>query len=186
METSNLSLVTQRYLEEYERILDTMIREITDAKKNGSISHNFMTQMIPHHRAAVRMCENLLQYTTDLPLQELAQTIIRQQTHGIAQMEQLLPSCSKYVNSSGDVRQYEIQMQKILGEMFSEMKQAKTVNNLNADFIDEMIPHHQGAVNMCALTLRYPVCLTLRPILQNIITTQKREIAQMQRMSAAF
>ena len=81
------------YLDTYYDILDEMKREMTAVKPTASISRDFITQMIPHHRAAVEMCENMLRYTTSEPVSILARTIIHQQTRGIAKMKDLLCPC---------------------------------------------------------------------------------------------
>ncbi len=66
----SFSLVTINYLNRFYSILDRMIQDMTNARLGNSISVNFMTQMIPHHRAAIEMSQNLLQYTTNIPLQK--------------------------------------------------------------------------------------------------------------------
>ena len=68
------------YLDTYYDILDEMKQEMTSVRQTASISRDFITQMIPHHRAAVEMCENALRYTVSEPVSALAQTIIRQAT----------------------------------------------------------------------------------------------------------
>ncbi|MGN0557027.1 MAG: DUF305 domain-containing protein, partial [Acutalibacteraceae bacterium] len=67
--------VTKKYLCRFYEILDTMIEKMTCAELTDSLSHNFIVQMIPHHQAAIEMSENLLQYTTFVPLQKIAQNI---------------------------------------------------------------------------------------------------------------
>ena len=74
------SNVTMKYLEEFNRILEKMICNMKNAKLTNSISNNFIVQMIPHHRAAIEMSCNILQYTTDLTLQEIASNIVAEQT----------------------------------------------------------------------------------------------------------
>lgn len=49
-----------------------MIQGMTSPELSCSISHNFIVQMIPHHRAAIEMSHNLLCYTTDIALQNIA------------------------------------------------------------------------------------------------------------------
>ena len=66
-----------RYLNRFYSILDRMIQDMTNARLGNSISVNFMTQMIPHHRAAIEMSQNLLQYTTNIPLQNIALQIVK-------------------------------------------------------------------------------------------------------------
>ena len=79
---------------------------------------------------------------------------------------------------------YEIigQMNRIMQTMFSAMGAACATNQLNTDFLREMIPHHRGAVEMSRLTLQYPVCPELTPILESIIAEQERGIMQMQHL----
>ena len=83
----NLSRVAERYYARSREILGTMTLAMTTALETGSVSHNFIVQMIPHHQAAVEMAQNLLQYTTCVPLQELADRIIIEQTRGIETMQ---------------------------------------------------------------------------------------------------
>ena len=89
-----LITVTQRYLATYRRILDEMRCGMTDTSLTDSISRNFIVQMIPHHRAAIEMSENIPQYPTCVLLQEIAEGIIAKQTQNIADMEAILPICS--------------------------------------------------------------------------------------------
>ena len=66
--------------------------------------------------------------------------------------------------------------------MFYEMRSARTDNNLNANFIREMIPHHRGAVRMSENALKHCLCPELVPILEAIIASQKKGIRQMQQL----
>ncbi|MFR1761526.1 DUF305 domain-containing protein, partial [Frisingicoccus sp.] len=63
--------------------------------------------------------------------------------------------------------------------MFCDMGNARVTNQVNCDFMWEMIPHHRGAVEMSKNALRYHICPELRPILEAIITSQERGIRQM-------
>ena len=91
----NLSRVAERYYARSREILGTMTLAMTTALETDSVSHNFIVQMIPHHQAAVEMAQNLLQYTTCVPLQELADRIIIEQTRGIETMQDALPDCGR-------------------------------------------------------------------------------------------
>ena len=46
-------------------------------------------------------------------------------------------------------------------------------------FINEMIPHHEGAIAMAKTTLEYPICSELKTILQAIITSQSNGVRQL-------
>lgn len=177
-----LSNVTKDYLATYCCILEDMIQGMTHADLNRSISHNFITQMIPHHQGAIEMSRNILRYTTNIPLQNIAMQIITEQTKSIDQMQQILCNCSTKRNCQDDLCCYQNRMKQIMKTMFCEMKHACTTNCVSADFIREMIPHHQGAIYMSENTLKYCICPELVPILDAIITSQKKEILQMQQI----
>jgi uncharacterized protein (DUF305 family) len=53
--------------------------------------------------------------------------------------------------------------------------------DVDQDFIGQMIPHHQGAIDMAKAELRYGHNEQLRRIAQEIIVEQQAEIAVMQR-----
>lgn len=82
----------KKYLKEYREILSRMIKEMSEAELNDSISHNFIIQMIPHHRAAIEMSENILRYTKNNELIEIAENIISEQTKSIENMQEIQSS----------------------------------------------------------------------------------------------
>ena len=65
-----------------------------------------------------------------------------------------------------------------MNKMMSGMTVAPT-GNTDADFAAEMIPHHQGAIDMAVAELRYGKNEQLRRIAQEIIVDQQQEIMAM-------
>lgn len=179
---SELSIVSQDYLDAFYCILDEMIKGMTDVELTNSISYNFMIQMIPHHCGAIEMSQNILRYTTNIQVQNIALGIIESQTKSIDDMRRIEGTCSQLCNSDEDVCVFQNEMNRIMQTMFSEMNGACSTNRINCNFMWEMIPHHMGAVRMSEATLKYNICKELVPILQAIIKSQKRGIMQMQRL----
>lgn len=173
---------TKNYLCRFYQILDEMIEGMINAKLTNSLSHNFIVQMIPHHRAAIEMSENLLKFTNFVPLQCIAQNIINEQTKSIENMQNILSCCAQLSNTERDLCLYDNQFRQITQTMFSQMRTACSDNNINANFIREMIPHHQGAIKMSKNVLQYPICPELDPILQAIITSQEKGVQEMRRL----
>lgn len=177
-----LSNVTRIYVDTYQCILNEMIQGMTSAQLSDSISDNFIVQMIPHHRAAIEMSKSLLRYTTNIPLQEIATQIIEEQTKSIENMQAITDICKQKQNCMKDLRTYEYRVDQIMQVMFTDMKNACTDNDINGNFMREMIPHHKGAIQMSENALRYDICPELKPILQAIITSQKKGVCQMQHL----
>lgn len=176
------SHVTKDYLDTFDCILDAMIEGMTSAELTDSISCNFIVQMIPHHQGAIGMSRNLLKYTTNIPLQNIALNIIEEQTQSIADMKAILCTCRAEENCPQELCRYQEQTEQIMQHMFCEMEHACASNHLNSNFIREMIPHHRGAIAMSENALRYCICPELIPILESIIISQRQGVQKMQRL----
>lgn len=180
--TCQLSNNTIDYVKRYRCILDTMIENMTSVCLTDSISANFIKQMIPHHRAAIEMSENLLRFTTCIPLQNIAQNIICSQKESICSMEAICPECSRRRNTPRALNYYQRSNECILRNMFREMHTACTDNCIDANFMREMILHHRGAVLMSQNALKFCICPELKPILESIIDSQEKGVQEMQQL----
>lgn len=196
-----LNSVSRDYLSCFYDILDEMMKGMTSAELTDSISYNFIVQMIPHHRAAIQMSENILKYMELQPLcqrvcsnsnfcmvslQDIAEGIIDEQTRSIKNMQEIESDCRKCRNTDCDVCLYQRRVDWIMRKMFGSMGNACADNNVRADFIREMIPHHRGAIEMSKNTLKYNICSGLIPILEAIIASQQKGIDQMQQLLQAI
>lgn len=173
---------TKDYLTRFYDILDEMINNMECAQRSDSISHNFIVQMIPHHQAAIEMCQNVLQYTKNDELRCIASNIISTQTRSIQNMQSILNQCSCVTNSCQDLNLYNRRLKEVTRIMFHEMGTAYSDNNISTNFIREMIPHHEGAIGLCENALRYNICPGLAPILEAIISSQTRGIQEMRQL----
>ena len=68
----------------------------------------------------------------------------------------------------------EAAMTKMMNDM-----EAKPTGDIDRDFVAMMSPHHQGAIDMAIIELRYGKNEQLRRIAQEIIVEQMQEIAAM-------
>ena len=65
-----------------------------------------------------------------------------------------------------------------MSRMMADMSVTPT-GDIDKDFVDMMVPHHQGAIDMAELILRYGHNEKIRRLAQEIIVTQQQEIAAM-------
>jgi uncharacterized protein (DUF305 family) len=65
-----------------------------------------------------------------------------------------------------------------MAKMMNDMA-AKPTGDIDRDFVAMMTPHHQGAIDMAVIELRYGKNEQLRRIAQEIIVDQMQEIAAM-------
>ena len=161
----------QRYLNRFDQILSEMSEKMLHAElTNYSITIDFIRCMIPHHQAAIYMSENLLMYTRYQPLIEIAKGIIAMQTKGIEEMKEILRTTSVYMSMERDINTYLTKYFEITNNMIEKMKNSPRCVNINLDFVNEMIPHHEGAIQMCNNLLQYYI----DPRLRNVANTNIR------------
>jgi hypothetical protein len=67
---------------------------------------------------------------------------------------------------------------KAMAKMMHDMS-IKPSGNVDEDFVEMMVPHHQGAIDMAQSELRYGHNEQLRRIAQEIVVEQQQEIVAM-------
>ncbi|AQH05228.1 DUF305 domain-containing protein (plasmid) [Burkholderia sp. KK1] len=82
--------------------------------------------------------------------------------------------------STGSTEAFETAGQK----MMQQMQAPPYTGDADKDFVAHMIPHHQGAVDVAEVELKYGKDPELKKLAKNIIKAQKEEIAFMQRWQA--
>ncbi len=166
----------RRYLDRFFEILNKMREEMLSQQITGNITIDFIKTMIPHHQAAIYMCQNLLEYTHYQPLINIANNIINEQTNGIEQMRFISNTTQYFSNSPSDVKNYNERYLEIVNNMVNGMRNSPRYRNINFDFIGEMIPHHEGAIAMCENVLKYQIDSRLKNVAENIIKEQSRGV----------
>jgi uncharacterized protein (DUF305 family) len=87
-----------------------------------------------------------------------------------------VPICS--IESDASEPTFYSEMAKVNGHMHETMEIAPE-GNVERDFMRMMIPHHQGAIDMALVLLKYGHDERLRRLAQSIIVEQGQEIAYM-------
>jgi hypothetical protein len=91
----------------------------------------------------------------------------------------LIFAASTGAASSADVyAQFKSENDAAMGKMMTRMA-IKPSGNVDRDFTEMMIAHHQGAIDMSEAELRHGANEQLRRIAQEIIIDQQQEIAAM-------
>ena len=65
----------------------------------------------------------------------------------------------------------------ILKTMIKRMTTVQLTNSISDNFIEQMIPHHQAAIEMSQNILKYTTNLEVQGIATNIISSQTKSIA---------
>lgn len=85
-----------------------------------------------------------------------------------------VPQAAPSAEESAFLQENDSAMTKMMNDMA-----AKPTGDVDRDFVAMMNPHHQGAIDMAVIELRYGKNEQLRRIAQEIIVDQMQEIAAM-------
>lgn len=166
----------RKYLCVFFQILNNMEDKMSYAPITNSVTINFIRAMVLHHQSAIYMCQNLLRFTDNNELERIANNIITTQTKGISEMRDVAMTFSGYSNNRRDINLYETTFIRITRNMICRMRSAPRTNNINLNFVNEMIPHHEGAIRMCENLLKYEIDPRLADIANVIIEEQSNGI----------
>lgn len=159
--------------------------------KDENFDLRFIDGMIPHHQGAVKMAQEALTKSQRPEIKQLAQQIIDAQEKEIAELQSWRKSW--YPNQSETPVMYDAQMGHMM-PMSQEMRDSMMMNvalgaaddQFDLRFINAMIPHHQGAVEMANQALQNSDRPEIKTLAQNIISSQQQEISQMEQWRKAW
>jgi uncharacterized protein (DUF305 family) len=153
---------------------------------NATYDLRFIDGMIPHHEGAVTMAEAALENSQRPEIRQLAEEIIAAQAEEIDQMRQW--RAKWYPNAPAEPVMYDPatnQDGQMSPEMIAAMRMDVDLGGADGEFdrrfIDAMIPHHEGAVEMATDLQQKSTRPELLALVDDIISSQQREIDQMQR-----
>ena len=140
----------------------------------------FIAAMVPHHVSAVEMAAIAKTEATSAFVKKLAASITRSQTAEIAQMRGIDAGLAKAGIGMGNLQMNDHEMG--MSMTAEELRGAKPFDK---KFIELMIPHHQGALEMSKVELSDGKSPELKALAQTIIRDQEKEIAAMRDHIAA-
>jgi uncharacterized protein (DUF305 family) len=135
----------------------------------------FAAEMIPHHEGAIEMAQ-VAQARAERPeIRRLARSIITSQREEIAILRSIQSDLRGDGGVVGDLGLSEEHMAQE-----GDVDRLREASNFDREFIQMMIPHHGGAIDMAAVELRDGQDPRLKRIARSIIEAQQREIQQME------
>lgn len=137
-----------------------------------SSEREFITEMIPHHEEAVKTAKEVLaRGGSTAEIRTLAENIIAAQEKEIANMKSWYQTWyGTAYQPSGNYQPMMRDLSKLSGK------------ELDRTFLEDMIPHHMGAIMMAHSVQAYIEHEEIRSLTADIVTSQSSEIQTMRLM----
>ncbi len=149
------------------------------AMSGEMFDRNFIANMIAHHQGAVDMAKSALANAKHEELKTMANDIVSAQETEITQMQQWQKGWG-YPSTSAD-NMMDHSAMGMMDDMasMSAALEGKTSDDFDKAFIEQMIMHHQSAINMAAPGKDNAQHQEVKDLSVAIVKAQSKEIAQM-------
>ena len=161
----------------YMKIMNDMMTRMDAQAKTQDPDHDYASQMVLHHEAAIQMAEEELRTGSNQEMKTTAQDIITKQRTEIGQF-------NAFTSGHQPMQPLVPQFNTVQKTNMDKMMAASDARQLTArpdyDFAQLMVDHHQAAIDNSEALLQYGRTTTTRALAQAIIADQRREIAAQQ------
>lgn len=164
-----LSDNSKEYLNTYYDIVDNLNQAFTSVEPSNSISGMFINQFVPILNSGIQMNENILRYTTNVDIENLAKNMTEDMTGEIDRLNQMLESCSCVCNGEKDIKIYTRKSTEIFENLIRRLNSVANSNNIDALYLTSMIAHHENSILLAKNVLSYSICNELKEILSDIL-----------------
>ncbi len=149
------------------------------ALKGEAYDQSFLANMIAHHQGAVDMAKLAQENAGRAELKSMADDIVNTQEKEIANMK-AWQSAWGYPSTSADnmMDHSAMGMMDDMAGMTAELE-GKTGDEFDKAFIEQMIMHHQSAIDMAAPAEKNASRQEVKDLARGIISAQTAEIKQM-------
>ena len=153
--------------------MNKMMQDMKTMQMTGDPDNDFAMMMKSHHMGAIEMANIEISSGKDADLKAMAQKMISDQQKEINEFNSFLSSHNPH--SKTDFADNAMKMMDKSSSMSLNMHGA----DVDLDFASMMIQHHQDAVDMSKEYLKTAHEPAIKTIAQNIISSQQKEIKEL-------
>lgn len=148
-----------------------------DSTPNNQVDGAFVSQMVPHHESAIEMAKVARVKAQHPQIINLANDIVSSQSGEIDQMNRIH---QRLFGKPIDRQAHGgLGMDASMMGMDMDMSTLESAMPFDREFIDQMIPHHQGAIRMARAELGDGADQQTKALANRIIAAQSAEIVLM-------
>lgn len=138
----------------------------------------FIDALVPHHQGATGMADIILQRGAKSELKSMAQQMKDTQNPEISLMKSARQQLTGSPETPADADPH----------MQADMEHMKSLSGAELDrmFLEDMIPHHAGAIVLAHRALPNLKRSDMRTLAMNIVASQAKEVGKLQEMLSSY
>ena len=154
-------------------MMNKNMQEMKSLQSTGNPDNDFAGMMKIHHMGALEMAQAEVAQGTNAEMKAMAQKMIDAQQKEIAELNAFLSG--HQAHEGGDAFQ-----KKVTAQMSNIKMDMDHSGSFDKQFVQMMIPHHQGAIDMSKAYLKSGAHEEkLKAMANKIITDQQKEIGEL-------
>ena len=160
-------------------LMERNMEQMQDMRSTGNADRDFAALMKTHHMGAVVMARRVLARGSDPAIHAMAEKMIADQDKEIKELDAFLSGNNTTTSAANGDAFFKASMDQ-MKKMNMDMDHSGSIDR---QFLQMMIPHHQGGIDMARTYLQHGASdAKLKSIANNIISSQQKEITEMQGM----
>lgn len=161
----------------YLTMMDTMMVRMAEAPAGNSPATTFLHQMIVHHQGAIAMANYEIIHGSNEEMIQLAKSIRVEQKSEIEQMQLWLKQTS--ADTTPMPAMFRSAMDQTMAVMMDVMPPTHVLTDTDKAFAAVMKPHHQAAIDMAKVLVRYNSNGPVTAYAKQLMANQQIDIDQM-------
>ena len=145
----------------------------------GDVDRDYMLMMIPHHDAGIAMSSAEDGFGEHTTLKNMAVVDISDQQKDNRDMREYLKHPSSEDKASSSAQTADTAMMDAMHKMNQSMNGMKLTGNQDHDFIMMMIPHHEAAITMSQVEMKYGADPRVKKVAEGVIKGQSKDVKDM-------
>ena len=156
------------------------MKPATDQMKlTGYVDRDFMLLMIPHHDAGIAMSSSEEGFGEHKDLKNMAILDVSDQQKDNREMREYLKEPTSAEKPTSAEATAGNELIAAMQTMNQSMNGMKLTGNQDHDFIMMMIPHHEAAITMSQIELKYGTDPRVKKVAQGVIDGQTKDVHDM-------
>ena len=179
----NTNFIIINYTNKINKTLNQTISEINNTVKTNSISYNFINQISPYMKFALKTAEYTLNYSNRAQSSNIARSICKTYPEIIDDMQKIKNVSLKFKSCCECVSKYNTDFNQIAHHTLSQIKKINCKQNISFYFLKLMAAYYDGESKMLKNILQYRICPQLRLITEYMLCLNNQKLKEIDTVS---